>query len=77
MATANLIDIDQNWQEESTTTWYALDGKDYGTGMEFESDVYGIVDCNGFRNIVDRDGIPLTPGDGLYIAVKNTLKLEI
>ena len=77
MAIANLIDTDQNWQDETTTTWYELDGKDYGTGMEFESDVYGIVDCNGFRNIVDCDGIPLTPGDGLYIAVKNTLKLEI
>lgn len=59
MTTANYISKDQNFQNESTTYWFILDGMDYGTEKTFESETFGIVDCNGKKSVVDVDGAPV------------------
>ena len=71
------IGKDQNWQEESTTYWFRLNGKDYGTKVEL-SNVYGIVEsgpCSEMNGsvyqVVDNEGTPLTDGDTETIAVIN------
>lgn len=75
MATAKFIEKDQNWQNESTTYWFELNGEDRGTGKEFDSDVYGIVESGPESTVVDCDGCPLTSGDGIEVAVRNTAKV--
>ncbi len=53
--------------------WVEITGVDFGTGIDFEcSEVYGVTDDS---RILDCDGIPLTEGDLLEIAVKNTLNI--
>jgi len=59
MTTANYISKDQHFQNASTTYWFILDGTDYGTGKTFESEEFGIVDCNGKKSVVDVDGAPV------------------
>jgi len=50
--------------------WFRLDGRDIGTGYEFESSVYGI-DADG--TLLDEDGYPLHPGTE-QIAVESWLQ---
>lgn len=52
--------------------WYELNGVDYGTNVEFESEVIGVTEDN---KILDCDGIPCTEGDHYTIAVRNTLNI--
>jgi hypothetical protein len=63
MATATKIDNDGR-------QWFELNGTDYGTGIEFDHDVYGL---NG-DTILNADGYPLTEGDWRTIAVRNTIE---
>ena len=71
---SKFIEADQNWHEETTTYWFELSGKDCGTGYEFDSDVYGVVECgNDELAIVDADNNPLTQGDYEAIAVSNSV----
>ena len=71
---SKFIEADQNWHEETTTYWFELSGKDYGTGYEFDSDVYGVVERgNDEQAIVDADNNPLTQGDYETIAVSNSV----
>jgi len=74
MTTIHHIGTDQNWQDETTIQWYEVNGEDYGTGIEFEDDVYGVSDCNGETEILDCYGCPLTESDYETIAVRNALK---
>jgi len=61
---------DQNWKEESTTYWFQIDGHDSGTGVSFESQVFGIAESGGDDTVVDCDGCPCTEGDDDTIAVR-------
>ena len=65
------ISKDQDWANESTTYWFRLSGIDYGTQIEFDGDVFGVVEsgCDAPR-IVDCDVAPLTVGDGTEIAAR-------
>lgn len=48
----------QNWENQSTTYWFTLNGADYGLDF-FENDILGIVHCEGQESVVNRDGIPI------------------
>jgi hypothetical protein len=73
-ATAKFIEADQNWQEESTTYWFELNGTDYGTGYEFNGETYGVVESGSDEPvIVNSDNYPLVDGDVETIAVRNTV----
>ena len=61
------INIETN---ENGVKWIELTGKDYGTGIEFEKDVFGITTDD---RILDCDGIPCTEGDNITIAVRNSI----
>ena len=63
--TATHINSDSDGRE-----WFELNGADYGTHREFNSDVYGITDDG---SILNADGYPLTEGDFETISVRNTL----
>lgn len=52
MKTANFIEKDQNWQNETTVYWFELDGE-----------TWGVSDCNGERTIVDCDGCTVSMSD--------------
>jgi len=56
---------------EDGTQWYKLNGTDFGTGYEFDNDVYGITEDNV---VVDCDNCPITEGDFQEIAIRNTIK---
>jgi len=65
---------DNNWQEESTTYWFELTGKDYGTQKVFDFDVYGVVESgNNETKILNEDGYPMSEGDIETIAVRNSI----
>ena len=53
--------------------WVSLNGTDYGTGIFFEDEIFGITDDN---RILDCDGCPLTAGDSIEIAVRNSLQRD-
>lgn len=65
------ISRDQDWANKSTTYWFRLDGQDYGTKIEFDDEVFGVVEsgCDA-PMIVDCDGAPITVGDGVEIAAR-------
>jgi len=54
------------------TQWVQLSGIDYGTKCEFENDIFGITPDNV---ILDCDGLPLTEGDHITIAVRNNAEV--
>lgn len=64
MATSKIIENDGR-------EWFELNGTDYGTGCEFNNDLYA-VDGD---TILDCDGHPLTEGDAETVAVRNVLKI--
>lgn len=64
MATAKMT------EDDGTRRWYELNGMDYGTGREFENDLYAVTKDG---TILDSDGYPLTDGDGETIAVRNAI----
>jgi hypothetical protein len=51
--------------------WYRISGVDYGTGREFNGELYGLTRDGA---IIDADGSPLTEGDGETIAVRNAIR---
>lgn len=61
---------DQNWQEASTTYWFELTGKDFGTACEFDAEMFGVCESGGESRILDCDGCPMTVGDRAEIAAK-------
>jgi len=68
------LEAEQNWQEESTTYWFELSGRDYGTEYEFNSDVYGVIESGSDDAvIVNADNCPLTEGDAETVAVRNSV----
>lgn len=75
MATATFIEKDQNWQDETTIYWFELTGEDHGTSVDFEGETFGIVEHGPDSNVVDSDGMPLTEGDHITIAVRNTVEI--
>lgn len=75
MATATFIEKSQNWQEETTTYWFELNGEDYGTGIEFDGETFGIAESGPDSQVVDSEGAPLTDGDHQAIAVRNTVEV--
>ena len=44
----DIVSVDQNLSDETTTYWFYVDGE-----------TYGVVDCNGKRSLVDCDGYPV------------------
>lgn len=62
MATATFIEKDQNWQDQTAIYWFELIGEDYGTGIEFEGETFGIAESGGASRVLDCDGCPLTNG---------------
>jgi len=65
-----LVDICQNWQEESTTHWFRVDDESYGI-CHSESD----------HSMLDRDGAPiyvdgLSPGREEVSIYKSIIKLS-
>ena len=55
MATATFTHADQDWDFGQTTYWFRLDGADQGTGLVFNSEVYGVVE-SGTNGPVTVDG---------------------
>jgi hypothetical protein len=55
---------------ENGVRWIEVSGFDYGTGLRFHSDTFGIT-LEG--KILDCDGCPLTEGDTLTVAVRNVI----
>lgn len=78
MALNNTVEVgyegkDQNWQDGETVYWFRLTGEQYGTGIEFDGDVYGVVEGSN-AGFVDESGITVEPvGDHLTIAVEIAL----
>lgn len=71
-ATATFTSADQNWQSESTTYWFDIEGTEKGTGWEFQgTETYGIVESGTDTTVVDCDGRSMTEGDNETIAVRN------
>lgn len=58
MITATFSSKDRNWQNESTTYWFVINGTDRGTEKSFDNQTFGIVDCNGDKSVVEADGSP-------------------
>jgi hypothetical protein len=75
MAISEFITADQNWQEQSTTYWFSLSGKDCGTGYVFDGDEYGICESSGESVVVDEDGAPRMDCDRVVCAVRNTVQI--
>lgn len=70
-ATAIFMSKDQDWAREATTYWFSLTGEDYGTNKTFDGEVFGVVECGTEEPaFVDYDGMPMTPGDAITIAVR-------
>ncbi len=57
---------------ENGVKWYELDGADYGTSVEFNSEIVGVTEDD---RILDCDGIPYTEGDYQTIAIRNALDI--
>lgn len=55
---------------ENGVKFVELTGTDYGTGIEFNKDVFGITTDD---QIIDCDGISCTEGDNVTIAVRNSI----
>ncbi len=53
--------------------WFRLDGRDNGTGVEFDNDEFAINE-NG--NILNGDGCPLVESDWETVAVRNSLPAQ-
>lgn len=51
--------------------WFTITGDDYGTGITFEGDQFGLTHDD---RVLDSDGAPLTEGDHLEIAVRNIIR---
>jgi hypothetical protein len=71
-----IIETDQDWKNETTTTWFRLNGEDFKTGVLFDNEIVGVVQNNGETTIVNADNIPLTDGDRIVIAVRNTINID-
>ncbi len=69
MATLSFEKIETN---ENGVNWYQIEGTDYGTGVCFETEVFGVTNEG---RILDCDGAPLTEGDTIEIAVRNALSI--
>lgn len=54
---------DQNWADGTTVYWFELNGHDDATGVEFEDDVFGVVESDEPAVIVDYDGFPVNTCD--------------
>lgn len=66
---------DENWQKDgSTVYWFELTGEDYGTGLSFDGDVYGLVEGGRGFDIVDCDGYPIEGNGYEEVAVRNALE---
>lgn len=63
------IGKDQNCQNEYTVYWFRLDGVDNGTGLAFDSDVYGVCESGLDRYAADCDNCPIAASDRTSIAV--------
>ena len=49
-----------------------MNGHDFGTDTEIDNEVFGITEDD---RVLDCDGAPMTEGDYLTIAVRNTLAI--
>jgi len=67
---ARYLTKDQNWQDETTIYWFELTGTDYGTGVEFDGQTFGVAESGPDSMIVNADGAPLVDGDHEEIAVR-------
>lgn len=59
MTQATFKSKDQNWQDGTTTYWFAMAGTDNGTGKQFDGERFGIVDEAGIFSVVAEDNIPV------------------
>jgi len=67
MTTIKTIEIN-----DSNIEWFEISGTDYGTDFDFDDvEIFGITKDN---RILDCDGCPLTHGDRLEQAVRNSLE---
>lgn len=64
---------DNNVQDGQVIYWFELSGTDYGTDRHFDGDVYGVCEEGDESFVVDCDNCPMTPGDGITIAVEKAL----
>lgn len=69
---SKFLSKDQNWQNEETVYWFQIEGEDYGTGVSFDGETFGVVESAGTTTIVDGEGTPLE-GDYREIAVRKAL----
>lgn len=54
---------DQNRAGGTTVYWFELSGRDDATGVEFEDDVFGVIENEVVSQLVDADGCPVNTGD--------------
>lgn len=73
-ANATHIETNQDRKEEATTYWFTLEGRHYGTGIEFAGETFGIRDQNGIHTVLDADGRQLNQGDHKAITVASTVR---
>ncbi len=59
MITATYTGKDQNFQDEQTIYWFEIDGTDCEAEKIFNSEIFGIVDCNGNKSVIYADGYPV------------------
>ena len=57
MTTAEFIEKDQQWQEESTTYWFEVDGLDNPEGFDYNG-IYGVVEGRN-AGVVHEDSDPV------------------
>ena len=63
-----LVNLETN---ENGVKWIELTGTDYGTGIEFNKEVFGITADD---RIIDCDGIPCTECDNTTQSVRNSIQ---
>lgn len=68
MATAN--PADQSWYDGTTTYWFELNGHDDATGVEFDGDVFGVVESDDEPQLVGVDGCPVNTDDHVGMAAQ-------
>ena len=58
MLNVNYICKDRHFQDAMITYWFEINGIDYGTEILFDTEILGIVVCNGDVSVVDANNYP-------------------
>jgi len=69
------LNVDQNWQEESTTVWFSVDDENYGVCVNtHDSSAHAVQWEDGFTvKMLDCDGSPISSTDAKNVPIWNAI----